>query len=91
MTHDIIKFNSGFYGLRVISTNEFYRTDLIKWDGKRGTNYPYSVDSENFEFYINADNTVYYTDKGGANARVWCSGRNLNAHCHHLAQIRARA
>ena len=90
MTHNIVKFESGFYGLKVISTGEIIRADLIPGDGKRGTNYPYNV-NDCFEHYINAENTVYYTDKNGENARVWCSGNRLNAHCHHLAQIRARA
>lgn len=89
MTHNIISLPSGFYALQVISTGEFLRADLLPWDGKKGTQYPYNPCSS-FEYYINAENTVYYTDKGGVNARVWCSGSRLNAHCHHLYQIANR-
>ena len=90
MTHNIVKFKSGFYGLQVISTGEIIRASLVKWDGKRGTSYPYENRCENFEMYQDADNTVYYTDKGGINARVWCGGSRLSAHCKYLQQIAAR-
>ena len=89
MMHSIERLTSGFYGLKVTSTGQFYRADLIPWDGKRGTAYPYDM-NETFEFYQDAENTVYYTDKDGANARVWCSGSRLAAHCHHLHQIHNR-
>ncbi len=90
MTHNIVKMPSGFFGLQVISTGLFYRSDLIRWDGKRGTSYPYDAAGESFEMYIDADNTVYYANNNGIDARVWCSGSRLNQHCHHLMQIRAR-
>lgn len=90
MTHNIVKFKSGFYGLKVISSGEIINASLVKWDGKKGTSYPYNPDNENFEHYIDANNTVYYTDKGGINARVWCPGSRLNAHCKYLQQIAAR-
>lgn len=91
MFHNVIKFESGFYGIQVISSGAIWRADLIKWDGKRGTSYPYNIDDEsNFEMYIDADNTVYYTDKGGQNCRVWCPGSRLNQHCFHLHQINAK-
>lgn len=89
MMHSIERLTSGFYGLKVTSTGQFYRADLIPWDGKRGTAYPYDM-CETFEYYQDAENTVYYTDKDGANARVWCSGSRLAAHCHHLYQIQNR-
>ena len=90
MTHNIVKFKSGFYGLQVITTGEFVRIDLIPWDGKKGTGYPCELNS-NFEHYIDANNTVYYTEIGGVDARVWCPGKNLNDHCRRLSQIRARS
>ena len=90
MTHNIVKFKSGFYGMQVISSGEIIDASLVKWDGKKGTSYPYNPDNENFEHYIDANNTVYYTDKGGINARVWCGGSRLNAHCKYLQQIAAR-
>ena len=89
MTHSIVKFKSGFYGLKVLSTGEFYRADLIPWDGKRGTSYPVDLNTS-FEHYIDSENTVYYSDIGGADARVWCGWKRLNAHCQHLAAIKAR-
>ena len=89
MTHNIIKLPSGFCALKVISTGTIYRADLLPWDGKRGTSYPVDL-NPSFEHYIDADNNVYYTDANGVNARIWCGGKRLNAHCHHLAQIRAR-
>ena len=90
MTHNIIAFKSGFYGIQISSTGEIWRSDLIKWDGKKGTNYSYDT-SGTFDFYIDAENAVYYVPQNDISVSVWCSGRNLNAHCHHLAQIRARA
>lgn len=81
MTHNIIAFKSGFYGIQISSTGEIWRSDLIKWDGKKGTNYPYDT-SETFDFYIDAQNTVYYVPQNDISISVWCSGRNLNAHCH---------
>lgn len=89
MLHDIVKFPSGFYGLRVISTGVILDASLVKWDGKTGTSYPVELNN-NFEFYQDAKNTVYYTEPGGKDCRVWCSGRDLNRHCHRLAQIHAR-
>lgn len=89
MTHNILKFASGFYGLQVISTGEIIDAALTRWDGKTGTAYPYNINNS-FEYYQNAQSTVYYTDAGGKNARVWCSGRDLPGHTHHLAQIAAR-
>lgn len=91
MTHNIVKFESGFYGLKVISTGEIINAALKKWDGKNGTNYPYEIISETFEYYQDAQNNVYYTGKNGVDARFWCSGNKLNAHCHRLMQIHARA
>lgn len=88
--HSIIKLPSGFYGLMVNSTGVIIDAALIKWDGKTGTKYPYTNFCENFEMYQAANKTVYYTDIGGNDARVWCSGRDLNRHCHHLQQIAAR-
>jgi hypothetical protein len=90
MTHNIVKFASGFFGLQVISSGEIVRADLIRWDGKRGTSYSYNT-GDSFEYYIDAANTVYYTDGDGKDARVWCAGKRLNDHCRHLAQIMARA
>jgi hypothetical protein len=89
MLQNAIKFNSGFYGIETASTGEILRADLIKWDGKRGTSYPFDV-SGRFEYYIDAENNVSYSDAGGKNLRPWCPGRSLNAHCRHLAQIAAR-
>ena len=90
MTHNIISFASGFYGLQVISSGEVVDAALIRWDGHRGTSYPYDSMCSNFEFYQDAKNTVYYTDKDGVNARIWCPGDRLNTHCHRLQQIKAR-
>ena len=90
MTHKIIKFPSGFYGLVTVPENTIVKADLIPWDGKRGTDYPHDLNNQIFEYYIDARNTVYYTDHDGINARIWCSGKELNRHCHHLAQIAAR-
>ena len=97
---NIVKLNSDFYALASAESCEQYEKTgklidwknaaLIKWDGKKGTTYPYNVDGSSFEYYIAADNTVYYTDKGGKNARVWCAGNKLAQHCHHLQQIEWR-
>ena len=89
MTHDIVSLPSGFYGLEVITTGEIVNASLVKWDGQRGTAYKYNTNGQ-FEYYQDAHNTVYYTDAGGKNARVWCAGSRLNSHCHRLQQIAAR-
>lgn len=92
MTHNIISFPSGFYGIQVISTGEIIKADLVKWDGKRGSSTPYRyINDTQFEMYQDANNTVYYSDPGGVNCRVWCSGKNLSAHLHHLDQVLSRA
>lgn len=87
-THNIIKLPSGFCGLQVISSGQYCKADLIPWDGNRGTDYPYNVNNANFEYYIDAKNTIYYTDRGGIDARIWCAGKELNAHCKRLNQIK---
>ena len=89
MTHSIIHFKSGFHGIQVVSTGNIIKADLIKWDGKKGTSYPYEL-NDTFNYYIDANNTVYYTGKDDDDCRIWCSGKDLNRHCHHLAQIKAR-
>lgn len=89
MTHKIIKFPSGFYGLVTVPEGTIVKADLIQWDGKRGTNYPHEP-NPNFNHYIDAHNTVYYTEPDNTYARIWCSGNDLNRHCHHLTQIAAR-
>ena len=89
MTHKIIQFKSGFYGLVTVPENTIVKADLIPWDGKRGTDYPYEP-IVTFNYYIDANNTVYYTNLDNTDARIWCSGKELNRHCHHLAQIAAR-
>ena len=87
---NIISLPSGFFAMEAKNGN-ISHPDLIRWDGKKGTYYPYDVESDHrTEYYINAENTVYYSEIGGIDARIWCPGSRLNAHCHHLAQIRAR-
>lgn len=88
----IEKLPSGFYA--VWNTNnrntEYWRADLVRWDGKRGTRNEYNVDDRaGCNYYIDAENTVYYQIDGG-DTGVWCSGARLNAHCHHLAKLTAR-
>ena len=89
MTHKIIKFSSDFYGLVTVPENTIVKADLIPWDGKRGTSYPHEP-NPGFNHYIDAQNTVYYSELDNSDARIWCSGKDLNRHCHHLAQIAAR-
>lgn len=89
--HDIISFESGFYGLRVKSTGEIIDAALTRWDGRRGGGgYSYNAASDCFEYFQDAAGTVYYTDRGGDNARVWCSASRLAGHLRHLQQIAAR-
>lgn len=64
--------------------------NLERWDGKRGTEYPYNVRDSRTAYYIAPDNTVYYSDVDGNNAGIWCSGSRLNAHCQHLNAVLAR-
>lgn len=92
MTQNIVSFPSGFYGLTGYNSADIIRADLVKWDGVKGTSYPFkwATESASFEYYQDAENTVYYTDKGGMDARIWCSGAELNRHCHHLWQIQNR-
>lgn len=85
--YSVVKFKSGFYGMKVNSTGDIIDAALIKWDGKRGTSYPYNVENENFDYYIDAKNAVYYADKNGENLRVWCPGNRLNAHCKRLNDV----
>ena len=85
----IKKYNSGFYG-RYDHTGILKDASLLPWDGKRGTCYQYDTAASGFEYYIDAQNNVYYTDANGKDARYWCSGKRLNAHCNHLQQIKAR-
>ena len=99
---NIVKLSNGyFFALASAEKCEEYKrtgclpewasASLIAWDGKRGTAYPFTIDPEsNFEYYSAADNTVYYTDRGGKNARIWCGGSRLSAHCHRLHQIAHR-
>lgn len=92
MTHEIVKFNSGFYGIKVCSTGQIWQADLIPWDGVKGTG-GYTYDVENgggFKYYIDAKNTVYYTRANDNECMIWCPGSQLFAHCHHLQQIKAR-
>ena len=90
MLQNIVKLPSGFYALQWASTGEIRDTALLPWDGKRGTSYPYDITGESCEYYQTAEGTVYYTDKGGIDARIWCSASRLNAHCHHLHQVFSR-
>lgn len=91
MTHEIVKFRSGFYGIKVCGTGEIWQADLIPWDGVKGAGgYPYDVKSSSFKYYIDAKNTVYYTRETDNECMIWCPGSQLMAHCHHLAQIMAR-
>lgn len=89
----IERLPSGFYGVWNYSdTNEYapYRADLIQWDGKRGTGgWEFNTHDSSTEYYIDADNTVYYKVFGG-DTGIWCSGSRLRQHCHHLQQIKAR-
>ena len=89
MTHAIVSFPSGFFGIKTVPEGIIYRADLIKWDGKKGTNYPHEL-NDNFNYYIDANNTVYYSNPNINDCMIWCSGKDLNRHCHHLAQIKAR-
>jgi len=86
----IKRLPSGFY---MLAWNGEGWTDaaLIPWDGKRGTDTPYNTESENFNYYIAADNTVYYCQKDGSDAGIWCPGSSLQSHCRRLSQITARA
>ena len=88
MTHNIIKFPSGFYGL-ITNSGTIVNAALIQWDGFEG-GYSYNTDSDNLNYYIAADRTVYYTNPDGTDARIWCAGPQLRKHLHRLAQIRAR-
>lgn len=83
----IKKLPSGFYAL--YNGDVLADAALVEWDGKRGTEYPYTIDPNYCRYYIDSKNTVYYSViKGGSG--VWCSGSELNRHCHRLAQIAAR-
>ena len=88
MERNMIKYDSGFCGL--------YENDLLidasflRWDGKRGTFYEYDTNNSGFEYYIDKNNNVYYSDTDGKNVRLWCSGKELNNHCHRLFQIKNR-
>jgi len=90
----IKKLPSGFYGVWSWNSTEGHaplRADLIPWDGKRGTSCEYNAagDSNYCDYYIDAENNVYYSVHRG-DTGYWCSGKRLSAHCHHLAQIAAR-
>lgn len=89
MTHCIVSFPSGFYGIKTVPEGNIYRADLIRWDGHKGTNYPYEL-NDAFNYYIDSENTVYYSHPENNDCFVWCGGKRLNAHCHHLMQIAAR-
>lgn len=92
MTHEIIAMPSGFYGISVCGTNAIIRADLIPWDGIKGAGgFAYDVSSsESFSYYIDANNTVYYSPIETDECCVWCPGSKLMAHCRHLEQIKAR-
>ena len=84
----IEKMPSGFYALTWASDGKIVRADLVPWDGKRGTSYEYDTSGET-DYYIDAENTVYYAVNGGGTG-TWCNGNRLNAHCRYLQQIKAR-
>lgn len=85
----IEKFKSGFYGL--YNGDVLRDASLVKWDGKKGTFYPYDTKAENeyCEYFISASGDIYFSVAGGSSG-LWCPASDLNKHCHHLAQIRAR-
>lgn len=87
--HNIEKLPSGFFAYTWADTGAIIRADLVVWDGKRGTSFPYSVDGTETAYYIDAENNVYYSVPGG-NTGIWCGASRLNSHCHRLAQIAAR-
>lgn len=67
---------------------------LIKWDGKDETGkYTYNEEEiKRWGMMIDTDTgTVYYTSKEEeARQLVWCIGKDLKRHLHHLEQIAAR-
>lgn len=80
---------SGVY-CRVWSNGTVIDQNLERWDGRRGTDYPYNVRDSRTEYFIAPDNTVYYSEVDGSNARIWCPGSRLNAHCQHLQAVLVR-
>lgn len=89
MLYNIVLLPSGWYAA-VWNDGTLIDGALMKWDGKRGTNYPYNVNgTENTNYYINAKNDVYYQIEGGYTG-IWCSGKKLNSHCRHLQAIKER-
>lgn len=87
--HNIEKLPSGFFAYTWADTGAIIRADLVPWDGRRGTSYPYNVADVQTAYYIDAKNNVYYSVPGGHTA-LWCAGEELNRHCHKLMQIAAR-
>ena len=100
MMENIVKMPSGFYAIAPADRCEEYKhtgklidwtnAALTRWDGSTGTAYPHDISGSAFEYYQTANGTVYYTDAGGKNARIWCAGSQLSAHCHRLYQIAHR-
>lgn len=88
MIETVKKLPSGFYA--VMRGNDVHRADLIPWDGKRGTSYPYEITSECFRYFIDASGTVWCTENSSDTIHIWCGADRLNAHCHYLHQIAHR-
>lgn len=88
MTETVKKLPSGFYA--VMRGNEVWRADLVQWDGKRGTSYPYEITSECFRYFIDASGTVWCTENSSDIIHIWCGADRLNAHCHYLHQLAHR-
>ena len=74
-------------------TAEQYDAALPVWDGK-SINGRYQYDPERVEYWDmrqDTDGTVYYLDWGSPRSvNVWCGAARLDAHMHHLEQIKAR-
>lgn len=87
---DIKKLPSGYYAIYDDEKIDPTNVSLIKWNGQRGVLHPFNTDNGPWDYFIAPDNTVFYTEQGGINARIWCPGSRLAAHCCKLAQIAAR-
>jgi hypothetical protein len=86
MTETIKKLPSGFYA--IMRGADVWRADLVPWDGKRGTEYPYNVNAtECFRYFIDASGTIWCTENSSDRVHIWCGASDLNRHCAHLHRL----